>query len=93
MVLTQLAGTALTITFGDLVRIGRILVTAGLAVQLVFFTSFIVIYGVSVKRMRPLEKCVGAWYARWTTLLVMLGVFCCLMMVRSIYRVAEYGAG
>jgi len=40
-VLAQLAGTALTITFGKLVRIGHIVVTTGLWIQLVCFLSFV----------------------------------------------------
>ncbi|RSH77169.1 uncharacterized protein EHS24_003806 [Apiotrichum porosum] len=47
-VIAQLAGTALTITFGKLVEIGVKTTTAGLWVQLGFFLSFIallVIFG------------------------------------------------
>ncbi|PRP76186.1 hypothetical protein PROFUN_13732 [Planoprotostelium fungivorum] len=40
-VCSQLAGTALTITFGDLVPIGVKIVISGLWVQLVFFSAFL----------------------------------------------------
>lgn len=43
-VLAQLAGTALTITFGKLVRIGHIVVTTGLWIQLACFLTFVGIF-------------------------------------------------
>jgi membrane protein implicated in regulation of membrane protease activity len=65
-VLAQLAGTALTITFGDLVEIGKWVsrlspgsdsanyqvVTGGLWVQLVFFLTFMVIFSIFASRLR-----------------------------------------
>ncbi|KAK1921491.1 RTA1 like protein-domain-containing protein [Papiliotrema laurentii] len=96
-VLAQLAGTALTITFGRLVKIGHIVVTVGLWVQLVCFLSFVVIYVVFGRRLSR----AGLWPDRrsWrdltaaSSLYVALGACCGLMFIRSIYRVAEYTAG
>ncbi|RSH93616.1 hypothetical protein EHS25_006262 [Saitozyma podzolica] len=96
-VLTQLAGTAMTITFGNLVPIGvkaSTLVTAGLWVQFAFFTSFLIVYIVFWRRLGTnFELDQGGRLSSPIALMRMLGVSCFLLLIRSIYRVAEYTAG
>jgi hypothetical protein len=55
-VVAQLAGTALTITFGKLIRIGHIVVTIGLWVQLACFLSFVAILVFFGRRMYVSRK-------------------------------------
>ncbi|KAI9632891.1 RTA1 like protein-domain-containing protein, partial [Dioszegia hungarica] len=101
-VLAQLAGTALTITFGDLVEIGKWVVTGGLWVQLVFFLTFMVIFSIFASRLRKRhldQGGIGAdvgghkWIDRCTSLIYVMFEACLCLFVRSIYRVAEYTSG
>ncbi|PRP84064.1 putative RTA1-like protein [Planoprotostelium fungivorum] len=93
-VCSQLAGTALTITFGDLVPIGVKIVISGLWVQLVFFSAFLttfIMFGARVCNWK--ENKSEPWNQRPRTLYLALCVSCACMMIRSIYRIAEYMSG
>ena len=70
------------------------MIVVGLFVQIVFFGFFIVISLVFHRRMlkTPLHA-VGDTQLPWTRYMKILYLASCLVMIRSIYRVAEYVQG
>lgn len=76
------------------VRLGENVILGGLGIQVVFFGFFIVVTAVFHRRIRndPTPKSVRTM-APWTRLLYALYATSMLIMVRSIYRVAEYAEG
>ncbi|WWC59486.1 uncharacterized protein I303_102042 [Kwoniella dejecticola CBS 10117] len=98
LVIAQLAGTALTITFGKLVPIGVKLTTAALWVQLAFFALYSCMTVAFFRRLNRLDRIQGASF-RWRNdpnanklfWLIVASSVC--LTIRSIYRVAEYTSG
>ncbi|WWC89071.1 uncharacterized protein L201_003989 [Kwoniella dendrophila CBS 6074] len=92
LVIAQLAGTALTITFGKLVHRGVIITTAALWVQLVFFSIYFLMSGISYHR---LARSNPHWRSDGNTnkLFYLILLSSILLLIRSIYRVAEYTSG
>ncbi|KAI4593986.1 hypothetical protein KJ359_008774 [Pestalotiopsis sp. 9143b] len=76
------------------VRRGENIILGGLGIQVLFFGFFIVVTAVFHRRIRndPTPKSVRT-IAPWTKLLYALYATSMLIMVRSIYRVAEYAEG
>lgn len=76
------------------VKLGENMVVAGLVVQLLFFGFFIIVSVVFHRRMlsTPLHA-MGETRIPWTRYMMVLYVASALIMVRSIYRVAEYVQG
>ncbi|CAG7983161.1 unnamed protein product [Penicillium olsonii] len=76
------------------VDLGNNMIVVGLFVQIVFFGFFIVISLVFHRRMlkTPLHA-VGDTQLPWTRYMKILYLASCLVMIRSIYRVAEYVQG
>ncbi|CAP93844.1 hypothetical protein E8E15_009000 [Penicillium rubens] len=84
------SGTLSSMTTGEHITIG------GLAVQLVFFSVFIVASSIFHYRIRnnPTEKSVGqSRTSSWEGVMVGLYVASILILVRSIFRLIEYAQG
>lgn len=90
------SGTISAMTTGEHITIG------GLAVQLVFFTVFIIASTIFHYRIRnnPTEKSVGPsrsstvlQMATWEIVMVGLYVASILILIRSIFRLIEYAQG
>lgn len=78
----------------DNVRLGENIITGGLAIQILFFGFFIVVTLVFHMRMfkRPTKNYYHADIP-WNRLLLVLYMSSILIMIRSVYRVAEYVMG
>lgn len=78
----------------DDVRLGEHIIVAGLCIQILFFGFFIIVAMVFHKRIvrRPTRTAV-ALGSPWKKLLYVLYISSGLIMVRSVYRVAEYLLG
>ncbi|OJJ97239.1 hypothetical protein ASPACDRAFT_53997 [Aspergillus aculeatus ATCC 16872] len=76
------------------VKLGERMIIIGLFVQIVFFGVFMGVSGAFHRKIRerPTEKSMGL-AVRWERLLMVLYAVSALIMVRSIYRVAEYIQG
>ncbi|RAK79658.1 RTA1 domain-containing protein [Aspergillus fijiensis CBS 313.89] len=76
------------------VKLGERMIIIGLFVQIVFFGVFMGVSAVFHRRIRerPTEKSIGL-AVPWERLLMVLYAVSALIMVRSIYRVAEYIQG
>jgi magnesium-transporting ATPase (P-type) len=84
------SGTLSAMTTGEHITIG------GLAVQLVFFTVFIVASSIFHYRIRksPTEKSLGrSRSATWEVVMIGLYVASILILIRSIFRLIEYAQG
>lgn len=76
------------------VKLGNNMIVAGLFVQILFFGFFIVVCVVFHRRMlaTPMHA-TGDTQIPWTRYMKVLYIASILVMVRSIYRVAEYVQG
>lgn len=76
------------------VRRGENIILGGLGIQVLFFGFFIIVTAVFHRRIRndPTPKSIRI-IAPWKTLLYTLYGTSLLIMIRSIYRVAEYAQG
>ncbi|KAF9886484.1 hypothetical protein FE257_011391 [Aspergillus nanangensis] len=79
---------------------GETITIVGLAIQLVFFSVFIITSTIFHRRIlaRPTSKSIsdpkGGWKeTSWQTIMVMLYVSSVLILVRSIFRLVEYAQG
>lgn len=75
-------------------KLGQNMIIGGLVIQLLFFGFFIIVSVVFHRRMlsTPLHA-VAETRIPWTRYMMVLYVASALIMVRSIYRVAEYVQG
>ncbi|WVW79663.1 hypothetical protein I302_101632 [Kwoniella bestiolae CBS 10118] len=92
LVIAQLTGTALTITFGKLVSIGVKLTTAALWVQLAFFALYFCLAGISYRRLNRADP-TWKYDPAVNRMFWLIIVSCVCLLIRSIYRVAEYTCG
>lgn len=79
---------------GDLASLGKIVVMIGLVVQLVMFALFIISAVIFQHRMQkyPTHHASDSEIA-WNKHLYNIYAACALIMIRSIFRVVEYGMG
>jgi TRAP-type C4-dicarboxylate transport system permease small subunit len=76
------------------VKLGNNMIVAGLFVQILFFGFFIVVCVVFHRRMLATPShVIGDTQIPWTRYMKVLYIASVLVMVRSIYRVAEYVQG
>ncbi|ETS84372.1 hypothetical protein PFICI_02397 [Pestalotiopsis fici W106-1] len=92
--LTQSNGSGMMAIGGSLVDIGEYIVIAGLSIQLAFFGAFVVVAAIFQHRMhrQPTPKSFDP-QIRWRKYLMTLYVTSGLILVRSLFRVAEYISG
>ncbi|KAJ5129941.1 uncharacterized protein N7515_005980 [Penicillium bovifimosum] len=94
--LMQSGGGGIIATAKDKTKVdlGNNIIVAGLFVQIIFFGFFIVVSLVFHRRTlaTPLHA-VGDSSIRWTRYMMVLYIASTLVMIRSIYRVAEYVQG
>jgi len=83
------SGTSTALTTGKYVVIG------GLAVQIIFFSLFIVTATIFHKRLikTPTDKVLGHTYLPWKEHMLTLYLGSFIILVRSAFRVVEYAMG
>ena len=90
--LIQSSGAGLMIKAGSM-SMGRVLIVAGLTLQVVAFGVFIITGLLFYRRMRKVPTRASQDYHRWSTVIQMMFGISFLILTRSIFRVVEYAMG
>ncbi|KAF8917121.1 RTA1 like protein-domain-containing protein [Mucidula mucida] len=88
--LIQAAGGGLMAQSGS-EDLGKTVVMIGLAVQVVWFSSFVIVSTVFHLRMRRYQ--VPSRQTRWTHLMYLLYIASALILIRSVFRIIEFSGG
>lgn len=90
--LIQGSGAGLLVK-SDNQSMGKSLIVAGLIFQVAAFGVFIITGAVFYRRMSAMPTRAALEFPYWTTILRSLFILSCLILIRNIFRIAEYAMG